>query len=214
MGMDGKNTKLVVFDLNETLVSENTWYELNMAMGMKPEEDEQFMKWYEEGIISYEEGQRFLQKIYLSRGRGTQESMLAAMKYSYRDGAQEIVKYLQDKGYTVALLSGAIDLLVEKVARELNITLYGAHNQLEFDEDGKFKSVKCEGDDSDFKVMMTKKFCADLGIDISETVCVGDSYNDVKLFELSRHGVTFKGTKIEAAAWKVVGELSELKEIL
>lgn len=212
--MNQDNLKLVVFDLNETLISENTWMELNLAMGVKPEEDEQFMRWYEEGVISYEEGQRFLEKIYRLRGHGNKEKMIGAMKYSFRPGAEDLIEYLHSKGYTVALLSGAIDLLVEKVAGEVKIDLHGAHNQLEFDENGMFKRIICDGDDADFKLKKTREFAKSLGIEMNQIVCVGDSYNDVKIFNETGRGITFADSKIADKAWKTVANLSEIKSLL
>lgn len=212
--MNGEKAKLVVFDLNETLIEENTWYELNMAMGLTHDEDTQFMKWYEEGIITYEEGQRMLEKIYISRGQGTREKMLSVMKYTYKPGAREVVEYLKEKGYTLVLLSGSIDLLVSKVANELGITRFGAHNKIQFDDQGMFKKIICRGDDADFKLEMLVKHCNDLHIGINEAVCIGDGFNDVKMFAECGHGVTFKGSRIEDKAWKIIESLEELKTIL
>ncbi len=214
MAMDRENVKLVCFDLNNTLIDENTWFELNVAMGVTPEEDNQFMRWYQEGVITYEEGQKLLERIYLSRGKAKKEIMLGAMKYTYREGAQETVKYLLEKGYEVAILSGAIDLLVEKVAQELGIKYYAAHNQLDFDEQGNFKKIIFEGDDTDFKVKELKRFCEQINIKPNQCVFVGDDYNDRKVFDLTGRGVTFKGTNIEKNAWGVIDKLEDLKEIL
>ena len=60
--------KLVCFDLNKTLIEENTWLKLNLAMGVTKEEDEMLLRQYETGVISYLEWQRTLLKIYKKRG--------------------------------------------------------------------------------------------------------------------------------------------------
>jgi hypothetical protein len=40
------NLKLICFDLNKTLIKENTWYNLNLALGMTPEEDQAMLTQY------------------------------------------------------------------------------------------------------------------------------------------------------------------------
>jgi phosphoserine phosphatase len=210
-----EDLKLVIFDLNKTLVQENTWYELNLAMGVTTEEDEQFLKWFETGKITYGEGQKFLEDIYRERGQATKENMMAAItNYRYVEGAQEIIQYLKDHDYEIALLTGSIDLLAEKVANELGISMYAAHNQFIFDTNHYFKRIVCHGNDYDFKVDMLWKFCNKLDIDVTQAVCVGDGDNDTGLFEESKHGVTFKGSRVEDRAWKVIEKLEDLKTFL
>ncbi|MCA9389941.1 HAD family phosphatase [candidate division WWE3 bacterium] len=210
-----EDIKLVVFDLNKTLVKENTWYELNLAMGVTPEEDEKFLKWYESGKITYDEGQKFLEEIYHERGEATRENMVAAVtNYQYVKGAKEIIAYLKDKGYEIALITGAIDILAEKVSKELGIELYAAHNQFVFNPDHTFKKIISHDSDYEFKVHMLWKFCNKLDIDVTQTVCVGDGDNDTGLFEVSQHGVTFRGSRVEDRAWKVIDELMDISDFL
>lgn len=51
--MPNKDIKLVCFDLNHTLIKENTWLDLNQAMGMTLEEDKILLQWDEEDILQY-----------------------------------------------------------------------------------------------------------------------------------------------------------------
>src|SRR3954468_15869726 len=47
--------KLVCFDLDKTLIKQNSWYELNLGLGMTPEEDQALLDGYTQGKFSYEE---------------------------------------------------------------------------------------------------------------------------------------------------------------
>jgi len=74
----------------------------------------------------YQEGLDKLLVLYKKRGKFLKNNVLNALfQYSYIDGAKEIVSYLVQKKYRVAILSGSFDVLVEKVARELHIPFLG-----------------------------------------------------------------------------------------
>ena len=52
--------KLIVFDLNHTLIRDNSWRNLNLAMGITPEEDAVLMARAAQGEITDAEGQAWL----------------------------------------------------------------------------------------------------------------------------------------------------------
>jgi len=107
------------------------------------------------------------------------------------------------------------DELDSKLQR-LNPRFYGKKwlEPIEFDENGMFKRIICDGDDADFKLKKTREFAKSLGIEMNQIVCVGDSYNDVKIFNETGRGITFADSKIADKAWKTVANLSEIKSLL
>ena len=89
--------KIIISDLNKTLIKENSWLTLNVAMGVKLVEDDILMSWGSEGegIISDAEGQKILCSIYRKRGNPTRDSILKVIgSYTYIEGAQDIVQTL------------------------------------------------------------------------------------------------------------------------
>ena len=60
--------ELIVFDLNKTLIKENSWRDLNLAMSVTPAEDAELMEQARRGEITDAEGQAALLKIYQQRG--------------------------------------------------------------------------------------------------------------------------------------------------
>jgi HAD superfamily phosphoserine phosphatase-like hydrolase len=213
--MNTNLVKLVCFDLNETLIEENTWYDLNVALGVTPEEDKKMLEDFEAGKISYVEWQKLLEEIYIKNGKATEETILSIInKYNYKKGAKEIIVYLKAKGYKIALLSGSVDTLVKTIAEELNIELYGANNSFLFDERGYMSQIITKGKDATVKVTELLEFCKQLNIAPLECVCVGDGSSDIEIFQLTQHGITFKGSKIEQFAWKSIQDLEDLKNIL
>lgn len=207
--------KLVCFDLNKTLISENTWLELNQAMGMTPEEDQALFDLYDRGKLTYIDWQKKLEEIYISRGKATREKIFEVIfNYTYLPGAKEAVRYLKESGYTLSLVSGSIDLLVARVAGELGIPHFAANNLFVFNKGGYLATLKCLGEDTGVKAIQLKDQCRSLGIEVTETACVGDGDNDIEIFKLSGHGITFRDSKIEQHAWRVIDSLDQIKGIL
>lgn len=207
--------KLVVFDLNKTLIKENSWYDLNLALGMTSEEDRRLMDLYESGKITYLEAQKELEKIYLSHGLATKTNIEKILfSYNYLPGARELVSYLKSKQYLIALVSGSMDLVVNKVCYDLSIGYGAANNHFVFDTNGKFIRLECVEDDTLFKLNQLKRYQAQFKLKPQEICCIGDGDNDRLIFEYTTRGITFIGSKITLSAWKTVPNLSQIESLL
>jgi len=206
--------RLVCFDLNGTLIRENSWMNLNLAMGVTFDEDQDLLNQYRKGEISYQEGLNKLLVLYNKRGKFINKNVLDALfTYTYCDGAKETVLYLQKKNYDVAVLSGSFDVLVKKVANELHIPLWAANNRFVFNEKGEGQAIECAGNDNIFKREKLLEMCNSLSIDPASCACVGDSENDREIFRLTGKGVAIRGSPVTKEAWKVVEKLEDLKNI-
>lgn len=207
--------KLVCFDLNKTLIKENTWYDLNLAMGVTPEEDRKLLELYDSGRLDYVSWQKELESIYIQRNKAHRDEIIRIVStYSYREGAKEIVRYLQEKGYEIVLLSGSIDIQVEQVAKELNIQYFAANNTFVFNEKGYVKNIVCYGDDREFKLQKLREVCKKLNIQTKECVCIGDGDNDVLIFDETLHGITFQNSIIKSKVWKRINTFDDIRSIL
>jgi phosphoserine phosphatase len=210
--MTASRVRLVCFDLNGTLIKENSWLNLNLAMGVSPEEDLNLLYQYQEGKITYQEGLNKLLPLYKRNGKFQKEIVESALfQYTYCDGAKEIISYLQNKKYIVGIISGSFDVLVEKVAQELGITLWAANNKFIFDDNGTGQAIECEGNDNEFKENKMKEFCSVLSIAPDQCACVGDSDNDREMFRLTGKGIAIEGTPVVKDAWKTIQTLKDLQ---
>lgn len=209
------NIKLICLDLNKTLIKENSWLRLNIALGMSRNEDEILFKLWEEGTISYLEWQDIISKIYINRNATTRKKIEKVLfDYEYKPDVRKVINYLKNKGYKLALITGAEASLARKVARELEINMYAADNIFIYDEKDRFKKLIVLGEEEEFKLYQLKSFCYELGIKLTQCACIGDGSNELVLFKHTKHGITFRGSKLEDMAWKVIDKLTDIKKIL
>jgi phosphoserine phosphatase len=208
------NIKLICFDLDETLIKKNSWKNLGLSLGVSEEEDRRFYNEYKSNSISYDEWNDKILELYLKHKDANRDSIIKTLsKYFYNEGAQEIVKYLKDKGYILVLISGSIDILVNMVALDLGIPYNKANNTFIFDEQNRLIGIHSGGNDVLAKAEHLESFCEMLNIDIKECACIADGRNDVEMFRRTGHGITFKGSIIENESWKVIESFEDLKSI-
>ncbi len=206
--------KLVCFDLDDTITEENSWYKLNLSLGMTKEEDDYFYNKYHNGEIAYEEWIFELLKKYKEKGANLKNIISGISEYSYRKGLKEIVEYLKNKGYVIALVSGSFNIMVDLIAKDLDIKLAGATNIFIFDDNDNLQNIVPLGVDSIARLNVLEDFCLKSGINIDECVCIGDGDNDIELFKKTKLGITFKGSKLENEAWKIIESFDDIKTIL
>jgi phosphoserine phosphatase len=209
-----KDIKLICFDLDQTLIVKNSWYELSLAMGVTHDEDQNMYAQFKAGEITYEEWNNKVIELYMRHTDATKEGITEVLsKYEYAAGAKETVTYFIDKGFEVVLISGSIDILVQMVAKELGIKYAKASNAFVFDKNGRLAGCHTGGDDTFAKLRHLEAFCELLNIPIEQCACIGDGANDIEMFRKTKHGITFKGSDIENEAWKVVDGLNSVRAL-
>ena len=202
--------KLIVFDLNHTLICDNSWRNLNLAMGITPEEDAALMARAAQGEISAVEGQAWLLQRYRQRGdcrRVVVRRILS--QYTYMPHAQMVVAALQARGYRVAINSGAMDILVDMVAEQLGVALWRASNHFIFDDHDILCRIDAPDNDAAAKVEQLRQLAAEQQVSLSDCLVVGDGANDLPLFAATGNGVAFADSPAARHARWVIADLRD-----
>ena len=208
------NIKLICFDLDNTLTKGFSWERLNVGLGVTTEEDRLMAKWHKEGVLPYDQWVQLLLRIYKTRSNASLADVEEALsRFEFLDGVTETIKHLQEKNYEVALISGSMDVYVDKVARDLGIKYAQANNIFVFDSSDILKDIVTFGEEGLSKLHHLESFCRKLGIQITECAAIGDGDNDLELFKATGHGITFKDSPIEKDAWQVIDTFSDLQKI-
>lgn len=113
----------------------------------------------------------------------------------FTDGAPELVAEAQRRGWVVGLVSGGFVEVVGPLAAQVGITRYRA-NRLET-EDGKLTG-RTAGPvvDRDAKVAALREFAEAEGIDMADTIAIGDGANDLGMIAAAGIGIAFNAKPI------------------
>jgi phosphoserine phosphatase len=210
--------KLVVFDLDGTLIEGNTWLSFNLAMGLSPQEDTELFLQYQAGTISYQTWIDSLNHLYTRSPRKRREVVETTLQNSYtlRTGAEETVAAIRARGYKIALLTGSFELTVRAVGAQLGIEHIAGNATAHFDEHNLFTHITVSGEERSLKVRQLEHLCHQLALQPTDAVVVGDRGNDLDIFALSGCGITFTTSSevVRRAAHLTITDLADLVKFL
>ena len=146
---------------------------------------------------------------------GLNESMLSEVKgeITLTQGAERLIQTLHLKGHKVGVVSGGFIDVIEPILKELKIDFYRA-NKLQI-LNGKLTG-KLEGEiiDRAAKLKALVEFAKNEGVQMSQTVAIGDGANDLDMIESAGLGVAFNAKPKVAAAAATTISGSDLSAVL
>jgi len=172
--------RLIAFDLEGTLVkSVSSWVELHKKFGTW-EKGKEYAELFFAGKIDYVEWADLDASLW--KGRTKEEIMEWANSVEYMDGARELIEFLRENDFKIAILSSGLMCLAERVARELGVD-YVFANELIFDENGVITGEVNPAVDFQGKGAILRKLKNELKPEL--TIAVGDGYNDLSMFRVA-----------------------------
>ena len=212
-----ENIKLVCFDVDETLVNGTSWWMLTKALGCSLENASEIFNQAKEGKISFREGERLFTKMFQESSNATREFIKNFFEsIDVKPEARDLISYLKEKEYLIYLISRAIDIYVESVARKLGADGFYANSFLEFNNKGILQNIHYRENQAEVKLEQLQDLIGKVGININQVVCIGDSENDIEIFKATKHGIAVSTSdeELKKVSWKSVNSLSEIKNIL
>jgi phosphoserine phosphatase len=183
--------RLVAFDMDGTLVDvESSWASVHAHFG---EQNADGLRRFMANEIDDLEFVRSDVRIWWKHRPDLRVDEIAEIleDVPLMPGAETLVRGLRTHGVRTAIVSGGIDLLAHRVARELGIDVVRA-NGLRTRADGRLTGEGIVRVPIHEKERVLENLQAELGIGPSETASVGNSEIDVGLFRRSRIGVAFR----------------------
>jgi len=182
--------KLVALDMDGTLVDvDSSWHVVHEHFG---DHNDEGLRRFLANEIDDEEFIRTDVRVWWKHAPGLTvfdlERILASVPLM--PGAAELVDGVHARGARTAIVSGGLDLLARRVARELGIEVALA-NGVRVDSEGRLTGEGIVRVPIHGKEGILAALQAQLGVRPEETASVGNSEIDVGLFRRSRVGVAF-----------------------
>ena len=188
--------KLVVLDVDSTLIQQEVIELLAAHAGVEPqvrEITERAMR----GELDFR--QSLESRVALLAG--LPETVIADVRKQIvlTPGARTLIETLHKLGHNVAVVSGGFTAVIEPILKDLGITHYRA-NTLEV-VDGKLTG-KIVGDviDRAAKATALRDFAKIVGVELEQTIAIGDGANDLDMIAIAGMGIAFNAKPAVKAA--------------
>jgi len=197
--------RLVQLDVDSTFIQQEA-IELLAAKTGVLEEVSRITEAAMRGELDF--AQSLVARVALLQGLSEDSFVQVQQEITLTDGAADLVTLLQQKGHFVSLVSGGFTNILQSMVDEMKIDFYRA-NTLEV-IDGKLTG-KLLGAmiDRAAKADALREFATACGIDLSNTVAIGDGANDLDMMDIAGISIAFNAKPIvEAAADYAIKEPS------
>ena len=192
-GFDYDNIKLMVSDMDSTLISIETIDEVARQVGLSNEVSfitEEAMQ----GELDFSES--FKKRLSILKGVGTESfNEVYKSKMELNPGASELVKFLKSIKIKTALVSGGINFFAEKVTDVLGIDTYRA-NDVEIKNEALTGKVLGKVVDAKAKAKYIEELCNYYRLSPKQVIAIGDGANDLEMMKVAGLSVAYHGKPI------------------
>ena len=187
-----KNRKLVVFDMDSTLIQAEVIVELAKLAGVG-EQVNDITESAMRGEIDFQES--FRQRIALLKGLPEEQLAKLTKELPLTEGADLVTKTLKSLGYKLGILSGGFRFVGEYLQDKLGFDYMYAN---ELDIENGVVTGKVVGDiiDGDKKALLLRQLAQKENIALEQTIAVGDGANDLPMISIAGLGVAFNAKPI------------------
>lgn len=178
---------LLVMDVDSTLILEEGIDLLGEAAGVGSKVvaiTERAMQ----GELDFEEA--LAERVSLLKGLPVSVFESTLKKIHFTPGARELVDTLHQRGYKVGLVSGGFHETVDVLAEKLGID-YVRANRLEVEEEKLTGRVLGDIVTKETKKECLQQWARENGLDLGQTIAVGDGANDVPMIQAAGLGIAF-----------------------
>jgi phosphoserine phosphatase len=182
-----QNRRLVVFDMDSTLIQEEVINELANAAGTA----EQVKRITEAAMNGeYDFVESLKQRVALLKDLPADTLDRIAPSLTLSEGAETLVETLKSLGYKIGIISGGFDFFGKYFQEKLGLD-YVFANSLEI-RNGRLTG-RIAGDiiDGDKKAEILKTITTVENINLQQTIAVGDGANDLPMLRVAGLGVAF-----------------------
>lgn len=187
-----KNMKLVVFDMDSTLIQTEVIDEL-AKLANAEEQVKKITESAMRGEIDFKES--FRKRVALLKGIKEEHLGQIAKNIPLTYGADLVAKTLKGLGYKLGILSGGFTFMGEYLKKQLEFD-YMYANELDIKDGLVTGEVKNEIVDGEQKAILLRQLAQKENIVLEQTIAVGDGANDLPMITIAGLGVAFNAKPI------------------
>ncbi|MGN6608584.1 MAG: phosphoserine phosphatase SerB [Jatrophihabitans sp.] len=186
-GLRRRAKRLVVLDVDSTLIRDEAIDVLAERAGVGAQVAE-ITERAMAGHLDFSESLR----ARVAQLAGLPESVLAEVRDELRltPGARTLVRTLRRLGYLVGVVSGGFTYFTDRFVAELDLDFVAA-NELEIVDGRVTGAIRGEIVDRAGKAAALRRFAAEHGVPLTQTVAIGDGANDIDMLQAAGLGVAF-----------------------
>ncbi len=187
-----RSKRVVVFDMDSTLIQGEVIDELAELLGKKAEVSTLTRKAME-GEMDFQES--LIRRVSLLKGltRADLDKVYAKMKLS--PGADVLIKVLKRLGFRIGIISGGFTYFVDRLRQDLGVH-YSYANVLEWDGDEITGRVTGLIVDARRKADLMELLAQQEGVLLDQVIAVGDGANDLQMLKKAGLGIAYNAKPI------------------
>lgn len=212
--------KAVIFDIDGTLTPQISWMAFTRDIGGSVAQHLAIYQDHLNGAIGLDDSKRQLLALWQATGNANKQHIEQIFEtWPIRPEAYEVIEALKKRGLLICLITGSIGMYAKHMAHKLGVEQYYANAELYFDAQGHMIDFHYTTDQADVKLAHLTEFCAKNDIKITDCIPVGDSNNDIEIFNRTGNGVLLDDStevteELRKAAKTTITSLLELKDIV
>ena len=184
--------RLVVFDMDSTLIQGEVINELAKHAGTWPEVNN-ITRAAMNGEIDFKDS--FTRRVALLNGLDVNVLAQVAENLTLNEGAERVIHTLKKLGYKIGIISGGLDYFGNCLQKKLNLD-YVFANVLEIEKGKVTGNVSGDIIDGLRKAEILKTIAAVENISLQQTIAIGDGANDLPMLSIAGLGIAFHAKPI------------------
>ncbi|HME28214.1 MAG TPA: phosphoserine phosphatase SerB [Acetobacteraceae bacterium] len=207
---DGRRKRLLIADMDSTIVTGETLDELADFAGLK-DRIAAITARAMNGELDFKPALR--ERVAMLKGLPVEALERAWQRVRLTSGARELVATMRAHGAYTVLVSGGFSFFTSRVAALCGFDLYRSNTLL--DDGAALTGLVAEPIlDRDTKLATLTGLAAERGLELSATLAVGDGANDLDMLRAAGLGVAFRAKPIVAAGARARVDHADLRALL
>jgi phosphoserine phosphatase len=208
--MEHRKKKLLLADMDSTIVTTETLDELAGKAGIK-DQIAAITARAMNGELDFKAALR--ERVGLLKGLPLSALQETLDETEFCEGAEDLVRTMRDDGATCVLVSGGFTFFTGAVADKAGFH----HNHGNTLHDDGAMLLGTVGDDildKDSKLAYLKSYTQELGIDLNQTVAIGDGANDLPMLAAAGLGIGYRPKPVLAENLLNILQFADLRGVL